>query len=103
LAQCLSTADRMDWTIEKSVELGVSRIAPLQSRRSVVRLDAARAARRREHWQRVIVAACAQSGQDWLPQLDEVGTLSAWLARTAAEQDRSLRLVLAPAAERSLA
>ncbi len=104
LAQCLSSADRMDWTIEKAVELGVSRIAPLQSRKSVVRLDAARAARRREHWQRLIVAACAQSGQDWLPCLDELAPLPAWLARAAESgQDRSLRLVLAPGADRSLA
>lgn len=104
LAQCLSSADRMDWTIEKAVELGAARIAPLQSRKSVVRLDAARGARRREHWQRVIVAACAQSGQDWLPSLDELEPLPTWLARSAqGERADPLRLMLAPGADRSLA
>ncbi len=118
LAQCLSSADRMDWTIEKAVELGVSRIAPLQSRKSVVRLDAARGARRREHWQRIIVAACAQSGQDWLPQLDALAPLSDWVvaAGGGGTDDRSadagsadaghagpLRIVLAPGADCSLA
>ncbi|SRR5690606_38717271 len=103
LAQCLSGADRMDWTIEKAVELGVSRITPLQSRRSVVRLDPARAARRREHWQRVIVAACAQSGQDWMPHLDELAPLGNWLAQAQGERVASLQVVLAPGATRSLA
>lgn len=102
LAQCLSGGDKMDWTIEKAVELGVSRIAPLQSRRSVVRLDAARAARRHDHWQRIVVAACAQSGQDWLPRLDPVASLDRWLAEAPAS-GRSLRLILAPGAGRSLA
>jgi 16S rRNA (uracil1498-N3)-methyltransferase len=104
LAQCLSSADRMDWTIEKAVELGAARIAPLQSLRSVVRLDAQRAARRREHWQRVIVAACAQSGQNWLPRLDGLAPLPAWLAQAAdANHADSLRLVLSPGSDRSLA
>lgn len=69
LVQGLSAADRMDWTIEKAVELGVTTIVPLACERSQVRLDAARAARRHEHWQRLIVAACMQCGRDRLPRL----------------------------------
>lgn len=79
LAQCLSSAERMDWTIEKAVELGVAAIVPLASARSVVRLDADRAARRHAHWQRIIVAACAQSGRSRLPALAPVTPLAGWL------------------------
>jgi 16S rRNA (uracil1498-N3)-methyltransferase len=79
LAQCLSSADKMDWTIEKAVELGVSAIQPLLSRRSVVRLDAHRARNRLEHWQRIIVAACMQCGRDRLPPIAAPAPLEHWL------------------------
>jgi 16S rRNA (uracil1498-N3)-methyltransferase len=100
LAQCLSSAERMDWTIEKAVELGVDTIVPLQSERSVVRLDAARALRRSEHWMRLLEAACAQCGRDRLPSLAPVATLRDWLAAT--RDDASLRLVLAPGSDTPL-
>jgi len=99
LAQCLSAGEKMDWTIEKAVELGVSAIVPLQSRRSVVRLDEDRARRRAEHWQRLIVAACMQCGRDRLPALAPVRTLEDWLAEPAAGAPR---LVLAPGAAVSI-
>ena len=67
LAQCLSTAEKMDWTIEKAVELGVSHIVPLLSARSVVKLDGARAEKRVQHWQRLVVAAAMQCGRSRLP------------------------------------
>lgn len=95
LAQCLSASEKMDWTIEKAVELGVSEIVPLQSKRSVVRLDADRARRRAEHWQRLIVAACMQCGRDLLPALRPVQGFADWLAG-APQGD--LRIVLAPGA-----
>ena len=68
LAQCLSTAEKMDWTIEKAVELGVSHIVPLLSARSVVKLDGARAEKRVQHWQRLVVAAAMQCGRSCLPR-----------------------------------
>lgn len=80
LAQCISGGDRMDWTIEKAVELGVSRIVPLTSQRSVVRLDVDRAQRRDAHWRRLVVAACMQCGRDRLPALDAPQPLARWLA-----------------------
>jgi len=80
LAQCISGGDRMDWTIEKAVELGVSRIVPLTSQRSVVRLDAERAQRRDAHWRRLVIAACMQCGRDRLPALDAPLPLARWLA-----------------------
>lgn len=80
LAQCISAADRMDWTIEKAVELGVHEIRPLLSAHSPQRLDAGRAKRRREHWQRLVEAACMQCGRDALPEVHEPCPLEHWLA-----------------------
>lgn len=80
LAQCVSAGEKMDWTIEKAVELGVSAIVPLLSQRSVVRLDPGRAQRRTEHWNRLIIAACMQCGRDRAPTLSEPMPLTDWLA-----------------------
>ena len=99
LAQCISAGEKMDWTVEKAVELGVGAIAPLQAARSVVRLDADRARRRAEHWQRLLVAACMQCGRDRLPLLHPVESLEAWLSRPRADAHR---IVLAPGAPSSI-
>jgi len=93
LAQGLPQGDKMDWVIEKAVELGVACIQPLQAQRSVVKLEARKLAQRSAHWHRVGVAAATQCGQDWLPRLDEPQAAAAWLAEPA--QD-SLRLLLDP-------
>lgn len=95
LAQCVSGAEKMDWTVEKAVELGVAAIRPLLSQRSIVRLDDARARRRTEHWRRLAVAACAQCGRDRLPELAEPVPLDAWLASRPAGDPG---VVLAPSA-----
>lgn len=100
LAQCISAGEKMDWTIEKAVELGVARIVPLQSARSVVRLDAGRAQRRAEHWQRLVTAACMQCGRDRLPALDPVQPLETWLdAQGGDVRSGDVRSGDAPAAE----
>lgn len=99
LAQCVSAGEKMDWTIEKAVELGVAAIVPLLSARSTVKLDADRAQRRAEHWQRLVVAACMQCGRDRLPELHPVRSLAAWLETPAPD---SLRLVLAPGAAQAI-
>ena len=101
LLQCLCASERMDWTIEKAVELGVTAIRPLSSARSPLRLAAARAQRRREHWQRLIEAACMQCGRDVLPQLHELQALDRWLADSRRPQG-ALSLALAPDATRGL-
>ncbi|HEY5637149.1 MAG TPA: 16S rRNA (uracil(1498)-N(3))-methyltransferase [Burkholderiales bacterium] len=67
LAQGISGAERMDFTIQKAVELGAAAIQPLATERSVVRLDAARAETKRAHWQRIVIAACEQCGRNRLP------------------------------------
>ncbi|MDO4904781.1 MAG: RsmE family RNA methyltransferase [Lautropia sp.] len=103
LAQCLSTADKMDWTIEKAVELGVDEIVPLQSARSVVKLDANRAEKRLAHWQRLIAAASMQCRRNRLPTLQPVQALGTWLKRLGPVQAGEHRWVLWPEAERSLA
>lgn len=99
LAQCVSKGDRMDYTLQKAVELGVSEIVPLTSSRSVVRMDAERWQKKMEHWHGVIVSACEQSGRTRLPQLYPVAELADWLPR--ADPD-ALRLTLAPESPYSL-
>lgn len=93
LAQCVSSSDKMDWTIEKAVELGVAAILPLQSERATARLDAERARRKHAHWQEIIVAACMQSGRSRLPALAPTASL-AELLRAPATTERRLLLSL---------
>src|SRR5690625_993035 len=80
LAQCLARGDKMDLVVQKATELGVTRIVPLLSERSGVRLDAARADKRLRHWQDVAATACEQCGRARLPQVDAPRSLDAWLA-----------------------
>ena len=70
LLQGIAAADRMDWIIEKSIELGVARVIPMMTQRSTVKLDPERAKKRHLHWQRIAVAACMQCGQDHLPKIE---------------------------------
>ena len=99
LAQGISSGERMDYTIQKAVELGVRSIQPLSTERSVVRLSPERAAKRMAHWQAVAVAACEQCGRNRVPTVLPVATLTAWLARARPEV---LRFTLAPGASTSL-
>lgn len=79
LAQGIGRGVRTDYAIQKAVELGVTSIVPLLTRRGVVRLDNARAQRRLAHWHGIIVHACQQCGRNRLPELCPVVTLSDWL------------------------
>ncbi|WP_026075922.1 16S rRNA (uracil(1498)-N(3))-methyltransferase [Noviherbaspirillum massiliense] len=98
LAQALPEASKMDWIVEKAVELGASVIQPLAAQRCVVRLSADRAGRKLAHWQAIIQAACEQSGRNRLPQLNDPADFSAWIGR----QDLHRRILLSPHAEQSL-
>ena len=80
LAQAISAGDRMDFTIQKAVETGVTAIQPLASQRSVVKLIGERADKRREHWQNVVIAACEQSGRAVVPEVFPPLSLPNWLA-----------------------
>lgn len=93
VAQGISSGDRMDWTIEKSVELGCAAIAPIAMSRSVVRLSGYRAVSRREHWQALAVAASEQCGRNRIADVEAALPLVDWLATLP---DASLRLMLSP-------
>jgi 16S rRNA (uracil1498-N3)-methyltransferase len=98
LWQGVSAAERMDYTWQKAVELGVHACVPVETRRCVTRLDAARAAKRHAHWQGVIIAACEQCGLNRLPGLATVRTLAQALAEP---EDGSVRVMLDPDATES--
>ena len=69
LVQAVSTAERMDFTLQKSVELGVAEIRPVISERCVVRLSGERAEKRVARWQEIVVSACEQSGRNIVPKV----------------------------------
>lgn len=100
LVQALQAGDKMDFTIQKAVELGVRDIVPVESRRSVLRLAGERAGKRVAHWQGVVASACEQCGRNQVPLVAPLEKLENWLARPA---DGVLRLMLAPDAEQTLA
>ncbi|MCL2345379.1 MAG: 16S rRNA (uracil(1498)-N(3))-methyltransferase [Desulfobulbus sp.] len=100
LVQALQAGEKMDFTIQKAVELGVRDIAPVVSRRSVLRLSGERAGKRVAHWQGVAAAACEQCGRNQVPLVAPLEKLENWLARPA---DGALRLMLAPDAALTLA
>lgn len=79
----ISKGERMDFAIQKAVELGVSGITPLFTRRCVVRLDAKRLEKRLAHWNGVLIAACEQSGRRRLPTLHPAVELDSWLQHAA--------------------
>ena len=99
LAQGVARGERMDMVMQKATELGVARIVPLLTERSVVRLDARQGQRKMAHWKAVTVAACEQSGRSRLPVVEVPVHLDDWLAR---EPQPALRLTLAPGAEQPL-
>lgn len=100
LAQGISSGDRMDFTIQKAVEMGVTAIQPIATQRSVVKLSGERAEKRREHWQNIVISACEQSGRAVVPHVSAPLALPDWLAATT--KDQALRLLLSPAADQTL-
>jgi 16S rRNA (uracil1498-N3)-methyltransferase len=95
LAQGISSGERMDYTLQKAVELGVSAIQPLTMRRTVVRLSDEKALRRRAHWQGVVNSACEQCGRNSLPLVADIQEFVAW-QRALAKADETLKLLLDP-------
>ena len=104
LLQGLSSGDRMDYTLQKAVELGVAAIIPITAQRSVVKLDRERADKRNAHWRQVVIGACEQSGRNRIPEVLPVMSLAAGLAAVEAAQrfvlsfdgGRRLRELVAP-------
>ena len=99
LALGISAGERMDYSLQKATELGVTAIQPLAMERSVVRLAAERAEKRQQHWQHVVIAACEQCGRNRIPVVAPVQKLYAYLAAV----DRNKRLLmLSPQADTPL-
>jgi 16S rRNA (uracil1498-N3)-methyltransferase len=82
LVQCVPRGDRMDFIVQKATELGVSRIVPVLSQRSVVRLDAGQAESKAVHWRAVAVNACEQCGRNRLPTIDAARPLLNYLGES---------------------
>ena len=98
LALGISRGERMDYAIQKAVELGVAGVWPLSTERSMVQLKGERLERRLEHWRGVLIGACEQSGRCRLPALASAQPLDAWLAAAPPGA-----LLLDPRAPRTLA
>jgi 16S rRNA (uracil1498-N3)-methyltransferase len=98
LVQCVPRGDRMDFIVQKATELGVTRIVPVLSRRSVVRLDESQAAAKQTHWQAVAVSACEQCGRNRLPRVEAPRPLLNYLGDSGAAASPAgfLKLVLEP-------
>ncbi len=98
LGQGISRGDRMDFTLQKSVELGVNKITPLFTERCGVKLSGERLAKKRAQWQKIVISACEQSGRSFVPEVMQPVMLSDWLN----EQTAALKLNLHPRASHSI-
>jgi 16S rRNA (uracil1498-N3)-methyltransferase len=94
LVQCVPRGDRMDFIVQKATELGVARIVPVLSQRSVVRLDNAQAQSKATHWRAVAVSACEQCGRNRLPTIEAAQPLLNYLGESS--PGSGPRLVLEP-------
>lgn len=98
LAQALPEGSKMDWIVEKAVELGAAALQPLAARRCVTRLSAERAEKKRTHWNGIVIAASEQSGRNRLMHLAELNEFNPWIA----QRDLHRRILLTPRGEQSL-
>lgn len=95
LVQGISRGERMDFVLQKATELGAKRITPVLTQYGVVKLDAERAGKRREHWQRVAESACEQCGRVRPPLVDAPLPLNRWFGESHGD---STQIVLQPGA-----
>jgi len=98
LAQGISRGDRMDFTLQKSVELGVNTITPIFTERCGVKLNKERLDKKHQQWQKIVISACEQSGRCTVPKVNEPISLQDWLA----EPTDDLKLNLHPKAQHSI-
>ncbi|MBD2781070.1 16S rRNA (uracil(1498)-N(3))-methyltransferase [Xenorhabdus szentirmaii] len=98
LGQVMSRGEKMEFTIQKSVELGVSTITPLLSERCGVKLDAERLDKKLQQWKKIVISACEQCGRNRIPEIRPTMSLEAWCK----ENDDSLKLNLHPRASQSI-
>lgn len=100
LAQAMCGSDKMDWIVQKAVELGASEIVPVQTQRSVAKLTDSRAEKRVEHWQQIAISACEQCGRNTLPRISPPLDFYAW--QTTIRQESGSKLILLPGGAASL-
>ncbi|MGR5364347.1 16S rRNA (uracil(1498)-N(3))-methyltransferase [Vibrio mediterranei] len=98
LGQVISRGDKMEFTIQKSVELGVNTITPLISERCGVKLDAKRFEKKLQQWQKIAISACEQCGRNTIPEIRPIMSLEQWCA----EPSEALKLNLHPRAKYSV-
>ena len=98
LGQVISRGERMEFTIQKSVELGVNVITPLWSERCGVKLDGERMDKKIQQWQKIVIAACEQCGRNMVPEIRPLMKLQDWCA----EDDGAIKLNLHPRAQHSI-
>jgi len=98
LGQGISRGDRMDFTLQKSVELGVNTITPLFTERCGVKLNAERLEKKRQQWQKIVISACEQSGRAHVPIVSEPMFLADWLK----QETSALKINLHPKAQHSI-
>lgn len=98
LGQVISRGDKMEFTIQKSVELGVNTITPLLSERCGVKLDEKRFEKKLSQWQKIVISACEQCGRNAIPQIRPITTLEDWCA----EETQAIKLNLHPRAKYSI-
>ncbi len=103
LGQALSKGHRMDFTIQKSVELGVSKIYPLFTEKSLAKIDGDRLKKKKEHWQNLIVSACEQCGRNLVPEISFPLDLKNWVTQIGDHVDQNQsRIVFDPSATQRL-
>jgi 16S rRNA (uracil1498-N3)-methyltransferase len=98
LGQGISRGDRMDFTLQKSVELGVNTITPLFTERCGVKLNAERLEKKRQQWQKIVISACEQSGRATVPIVAEPMLLEDWVK----QETSALKINLHPKAKHSI-
>ncbi|MBU3004110.1 16S rRNA (uracil(1498)-N(3))-methyltransferase [Paraglaciecola arctica] len=97
LGQGISRGDRMEWVIQKSIELGVTEITPLITERCGVKLSKERWAKKHQQWQKLAIAACEQCGRNVLPVLHPPLAFADWITLST----NQIRLTLHPRADRA--
>ncbi|MCQ8128069.1 16S rRNA (uracil(1498)-N(3))-methyltransferase [Methylomonas rivi] len=98
LGMGISRGDRMDWAVQKAVELGVAQLTPLFTERCVAKLNDDKKQQRLQHWRHIVQHAAEQSGRTRVPVMDEIAELAEWVSR-----QQGLRVFLDPYAAQTLA
>lgn len=97
LVQSLVKPDRMDLCIQKTVELGITAIQPIITKRSVIKISAARMKKKLQHWQQIIISACEQSGRTQIPQLFSPIHFQNWLQ--SLDNQKTMGFIMSPTAK----